>query len=435
MNFLFKKRMEGFFQKTLIYVIILSIGTLSVGFDLSYYAASLSTCLDGFNLNTKFKKSIFNALAPICAAISSPFVNFGIQKFGRRYPVMVSSGIVALGWLLIVFTNPSYNILAYIGRGITGLGLGAISTINPVYIAELSPTSVRGSYGVMSQLFTALGGTLIYFMGIWLHWRVMAAIAIIPPAINIACLFFIPESPAFHRMEGSFQTDKEAGLFQKKYLKAWIISLLVVIFQQFSGVNALQTNLTVIFGNSNIDLNAATASVIVSLSKVITTACSTPLVECLGRRVTWWLSSIGQCVFLLVLWANELWHFSNILPVVLLFFDLLFFGIGLGPIPWFVVPELFPDEVRGIAMGTVQTINWALAALNVFIFPIMQESMTLAWIYFFYGAIMLFSFWYGVLFLPETRNKEMGAMIIEDENRKRLSEPLVSSSAGHLRYI
>ena len=76
--------MSGFFQKTLIYVIILSIGTLSVGFGLSYYAASLSTCLDGFNLNTKLKKSIFNALAPICASISSPFVNFAIQKFGRR---------------------------------------------------------------------------------------------------------------------------------------------------------------------------------------------------------------------------------------------------------------------------------------------------------------------------------------------------------------
>ena len=427
--------MSGFFQKTLIYVIILSIGTLSVGFGLSYYAASLSTCLDGFKLNTKFKKSIFNALAPICASISSPFVNFSIQKFGRKYSAMASSGIVALGWILIVITNPSYNILAYIGRSITGLGLGGISTINPVYIAELSPTEVRGSYGVMSQLFTALGGTLIYFMGIWLNWRFMAAIAIIPPAINIIFCFFIPESPAFHRMEDTFKSQQRSSLFQKKYLKAWIISLLVVIFQQFSGINALQTNLTVIFGNSNIDLNAETASVIVSLSKVITTACSTPLVECLGRRVTWWISSIGQCLFLFVLWANELWNFSNILPVVLLFFDLLFFGIGLGPLPWFIVPELFPDEVRGIAMGTIQTINWILAALNVFIFPIMQESMSITWIYFFYGSIMFLSFWYGIFFLPETRNKEMGAMIIEDENKRKLRDPLVSSSSGHLRYI
>lgn len=429
--------MSGFFQKTLLYVIALSIGTLSVGFGLSYYGASVATCLEGFNLDTKFKKSIFNALCTICAAITSIFVNFSIQKFGRKKPAMIASGIVAFGYVLIICTKPSYNFLAYVGRAITGFGCGFISTINPVYIAELSPTEIRGSYGVMSQLFTAAGGTIIYIMGIWLHWRTIAILCIIPPAINILSLFFIPESPAYNRMDESVK-KKQVNLFQMKYIKAWIISLLVVIFQQFSGINALQTNLNVIFGNSSIDLKPAIASVICSFSKVITTACSTPLVEKFGRKFTWWLSSIGQGIFLLVLWANELWHFSNVVPVVFLFLDLLFFGIGLGPIPWFIIPELFPDEVRGLAMGSLQTINWGLAALNVFIFPIMQESMTLGWIYFFYGAIMIVSFFYGVFFLPETRNKEMGAMIKEDEEKKKMDGNLMNSdesSSGGLPAI
>lgn len=428
--------MGGFFQKTLLHVLALSIGTLSVGFGLSYYGASVATCLEGFNLNTKFKKSIFNALCTICAAITSSFVNFAIQKYGRKKPAMLASGIVAFGYILIICTKTSYNFLAYIGRAITGFGCGAISTINPVYIAEISPTEVRGSYGVMSQLFTAFGGTLIYLMGIWLHWRAIAIVAIIPPAINIIALFFFPESPAFNRMDDTVKKN-QVNLFQMKYMKAWIISLLVVIFQQFSGINALQTNLNVIFGTSSIDLDPAIASVIVSFSKVITTACSTPLVEKFGRKFTWWISSIGQGIFLLVLWANEKWHFSSIVPVVFLFLDLLFFGIGLGPIPWFIIPELFPDEVRGLAMGSLQTINWGLAAVNVFIFPIMQESMTLAWIYFFYGAIMIASFFYGVFFLPETRNTEMGQMIKEDEEKKKKSELYDSdeSSEERLSYI
>lgn len=273
-------------------------------------------------------------------------------------------------------------------------------------------------------------------MGIWLHWRAIAIVAIIPPAINIIALFFFPESPAFNRMDDTVKKN-QVNLFQMKYMKAWIISLLVVIFQQFSGINALQTNLNVIFGTSSIDLDPAIASVIVSFSKVITTACSTPLVEKFGRKFTWWISSIGQGIFLLVLWANEKWHFSSIVPVVFLFLDLLFFGIGLGPIPWFIIPELFPDEVRGLAMGSLQTINWGLAAVNVFIFPIMQESMTLAWIYFFYGAIMIASFFYGVFFLPETRNTEMGQMIKEDEEKKKKSELYDSdeSSEERLAYI
>ena len=215
------------------------------------------------------------------------------------------------------------------------------------------------------------------------------------------------------------EKKKQVNLFQKKYIKAFFISLLIVIFQQFSGINALLTNLTVIFENSNINLNPSVSSVIVTSAQVITVACSTPLVEFLGRRATWWISSLGQGVFLLILWANEEWNWSKIVPVVMLFFDVLFFGIGLGPLPWFVVPELFPDEVRGLAMGIIQAVNWFFAALMIFVFPTMQDTMTLAWVYFFYGVIMIISFLYGLFFLPETRGEEMGALVNQKDQKEK----------------
>jgi hypothetical protein len=73
-----------------------------------------------------------------------------------------------------------------------------------------------------------------------------------------------------------------------------------------------------------------------------------------------------------------------------------------------VAPELFPDEVRSPAMAATQAVGWALAALMVFVFPNMQEDMTLAWVYFFYGVVMALSFVFGIVMLPETRGKEMG---------------------------
>lgn len=322
---------------------------------------------------------------------------------------------------MVIVTKTSYRALAYVGRGISGFGVGAVSTVNPVYIAELSPTEVRGAYGVMSQLFCSIGALLIYFFGIWLKWRPLSGIAMAPPAISILCLFFIPESPAFERMERR-EKKRQENLFQKKYIKAFFISLLIVIFQQFSGINALLTNLTVIFSDSNINLNPSVSSVIVTSAQVITVACSTPLVELLGRRATWWISSLGQGIFLLISWANEKWHWSKILPVVMLFCDVLFFGIGLGPLPWFVVPELFPDGVRGLAMGIIQAVNWFLAALMIFVFPTMQDTMTLAWVYFFYGIIMIISFFYGLFFLPETRGEEMGAIVKQNDEKKKVEQ-------------
>ena len=407
--------MGGFCQKALIYVLALSIGTLSVGFGLGFYAAAyLSETID-FKLDTNMKASVFNALAPICAIFGGLIINLTITRYGRKYPTMIASGVVILGYLLIIITKQSYYALAYVGRAISGLGVGAVSTVNPVYIAELSPTEVRGSYGVMSQLFCSIGGLLIYMFGIWLEWRPIAGISFVPPAITIICLFFIPESPAFERMDTSVKM-KQVNLFQKKYMKPLLISLLVVIFQQFSGINALGSNLNFIFENSNINLEPAVSSTIVSSAQVITVALSTPLVEFLGRRITWWLSSIGQAIFLFILFANQKWNWSNVLPVVMMFFDILFFGIGLGPLPWFVVPELFPDEVRGIAMGCIQAVNWFLCALMIFVFPTMQETMGLDWVYFFYSIFMLLSFFYGLFFLPETRGEEMGHIVKQEDD-------------------
>jgi Na+/melibiose symporter-like transporter len=243
---------------------------------------------------------------------------------------------------------------------------------------------------------------LVYLMGIWLWWRTIAGLSIIAPGILLLVVYWIPESPTVS------QCFSSESLVQKKFIKPFAVSVLLVIFQQFSGINALLTNLNSIFMKSNVRLNPSICSTIVSAAQVVTTAISTPLVEKLGRKLTWIISSVGQTLFLLLLWANELWSFSTVLPVVCLFFDVLAFGIGLGPLPWFVVPELFPDAVRSSAMGVIQAINWGLAALMIFVFESMQKGMTLSWVYFFYGVVMAFSFVFGILMLPETRGKEMG---------------------------
>ena len=412
--------MPGFFQKALIYVLSLSIGTLSVGIGLGFYGASFTTVVDGLDLDTNMKRSVFNALAPLFAVAGAPLVNFATERYGRRYPAMVSSFVVIVGWVLVVVTQKQYSALAYVGRAISGLGLGAVSTINPVYIAELSPTEVRGAYGVMSQLFCSIGSLVVYLLGVWLNWRTIAGISIAFPLITVIALFFVPESPAFDRILAKEKLNQKKSLCHKKFIKPILISMLVVIFQQFSGVNALMSNLTAIFELSNISVKSTVASVIVISGKVLVTAISTPFAECIGRRGTWMISSIGQAVFLLISWANQKWNWSDVLPIIMLVGDTICFGIGLGTIPWFIIPELFPDDVRTVSMGLVQAINWGLAALNVFVFPTMQETMTLAWVFFFYGAIMVVSFLYGLFLLPETRFKEMGANI--KENKKNSSE-------------
>ena len=403
----------SFCQAALGYVTLLSIGTLSVGFGLSFYAAGYESLVSDLDLDTTMLKSIFNALTPLGGILGGVFVNMAITKLGRRYACLISSLIVLAGYICIAATKRSYRELAFVGRALSGVGIGAVSTVTPVYIAELSPIEHRGSYGVMNQLFTSIGVLLMYFFGIWTVWRPLAGIAMAPPAILALTIKFIPDSPVDKQLRSATSTEshKELSgdrLCSKKYVKALIIAFLVVVFQQFSGINALVTNLNPIFLQSKVNLDSAISSTIVSASQVFTVACSTPLVEKLGRRKTWMVSALGQSIFLLVLWANERWPFATIVPIIFLFLDVLAFGLGLGPIPWFVVPEMFPDTVRSLATALVQAVNWFLCALMVFVFPTMQEQMTLGWVYFFYGMVMLISVFFAIFVLPETRGKEMG---------------------------
>ncbi|OHT16579.1 sugar transporter [Tritrichomonas foetus] len=477
--------MGEFFQKSFLYVLGLSIGTLSIGIGLGFYGATFTTVVEGLLLDTATKKAAFNALAPVGAVFGASSVPIVMNRFGRRFPAMAASSIVVLGWTLIVCTSQKVTWIAYLGRVVNGIGLGACSSINPVYIAELSPASVRGAYGVMSQLFTTVGSLVVYGMAIFCPWRTVAGVAIAFPLITVIALFFVPESPRVTRQSKltprsytdaesrgswtnkktsrkekkrrencinssdestssekkevnkeslditeylmSLKNDKqdeedENGtqvvgekdrLFQKKYARGLFFSLLVVFFQQFSGINALMSNLTAIFDQSHVALKPSVASTVVITGKVVTTALSSPLQELLGRRGAWMLSSGFQAIFLIISCFNERGNWSPVLPIVMLFGDVVAFGVGLGPIPWYVVPELFPDSVRGTATGLVQGANWFLAGVMIFAFPVMLERMTLAWTYFFYGAVMVVSFLFGLLLLPETRNAEMGAALEE----------------------
>lgn len=414
---------KGFFQRSLLHVLVVAIGTFSIGLVLTFYSPAYETITDEMEF-TELEGSFFNAIAAIAAIFGGPIINFTINKMGRKYPTLLTQVVIIIGWAMLIATKRSYKGLTYAARIVMGLGAGACSTVCPVYIAELSPLAQRGAYGVMSQFFLSFGACTGYLLGIWLNWRILAIICVVPAVLLTVLINFIPESPAVARINQTNQENTEKDhLFQAKFFKPLVIATLTVIFQQFSGINALLTNLSPIFNQSKISLKPAVASVIVSAAQVFTVACATPIVNFFGIRITWTISASGQALALLLSWANEKWEWSNSLPIVLLFADVLFFGVGLGPLPWFIVPELFPDSVRSFATSLIQGFNWFLCSLMMFVFQYMVNGMGLSWTYFFYGICMVASVLFAIFILPETKGKQMGKIdesqkYTEDDNMK-----------------
>lgn len=83
----------------------------------------------------------------------------------------------------------------YLGRVLTGFGVGVISFTVPVYISEIAPKHLRGGLGAVNQLSVTIGIMLAYLFGLFLSWRPLAVAGMIPCALLVFGLFFIPESP------------------------------------------------------------------------------------------------------------------------------------------------------------------------------------------------------------------------------------------------
>jgi SP family sugar porter-like MFS transporter len=159
------------------------------------------------------------------------------------------------------------------GRLLEGFGVGVISYTVPVYIAEISPQNMRGALGSVNQLSVTVGILLAYLLGMFVPWRLLAVIGILPCTVLIPGLFFIPESPRWlakmNMMDDfetslqvlrGFETDISAEvndikravasankrttirfqeLNQKKYRTPLILGIGLLVLQQLSGINGI----------------------------------------------------------------------------------------------------------------------------------------------------------------------------------------------------
>ncbi|KAJ0726527.1 putative major facilitator, sugar transporter, major facilitator superfamily [Helianthus annuus] len=158
------------------------------------------------------------------------------------------------------------------GRLLIGYGIGVLSYVVPVYIAEISPQNLRGAFTTVNQLMICVGVSVMWLIGTFFPWRTLALIGIIPCLLQVIGLFFIPESPrwlakigmwedcesALHRLRGkNVKIFEEAAeirdytktlhqlsetrvfdLFQPTYAKSLIVGVGLMVLQQLGGVNA-----------------------------------------------------------------------------------------------------------------------------------------------------------------------------------------------------
>ncbi|KAK8842200.1 glucose import [Tritrichomonas musculus] len=359
----------------LVYALVLMIGPIDFGF-IGIYTSSIGHQIRGkYNLSDTHIKWVLYSSIPFLTAIIGAYIakiTLSKTKGSRKKTVFVVDCIAGVSWLLNCLTK--VNIIAgIITRALCGLALGAFVTISPMYLVEIAPSGYSGVFGSMNQFAIVLGNILYSVLGPYLDYMELNYLAAGVSVLQAILIWFIIESPDAD--QESAEEKPTTAVFQRKYAKGLIVGIILMFITQFSGINGILTNISIIMSEGGLDINPNFQSAIAIAAQFISISINFLTVERLGRRIVWIISSAVCAVGLLLLALNEKFNWSTVLPVVCIFIYFLGFGYGIGSICWFIVSEIFEADVRSAANSVCVITNWAFSFVMVMVFPSMKKSM------------------------------------------------------------
>ncbi|MFH5801727.1 sugar porter family MFS transporter [Haladaptatus sp. CMAA 1911] len=425
---------------------IAALNGLLFGFDTGIISGALPFIGKTFQLSS-FMKELVVSGALIGAIVGAAGGGRLTDDFGRRKLIFVASIIFFVGSLIMAFA-PSVPILV-VGRFTVGFGIGVASLIGPLYNSEIAPSRLRGSLVSLNQLAVTSGILLAYFVNYAFaqggQWRWMLGMGVVPAAVLGIGMIWMPKSPRYlvrigeeeeardilKRIRPSADVDEELDDIRKtekeqsgtglgELLESWIRPALIVgaglaVFQQITGINTVIYYAPTIFNSTGFASSASIlATVGVGVVNVSFTLAAVFLLDRRGRRPLLLVGLGGMTAMLFglggVFYFQSLQGIVGLLSVVGVMAYVAFFAIGLGPVFWLLISEIYPLEVRGTAMGLVTVLNWAANLAVSISFLTLTNAIGKSFTFWLYGALSIVTFVFAYYLVPETKGRSLEAI-------------------------
>jgi len=378
------------------------------------------------------------------------------DAIGRRTTIIVLAVLFFVGVLVAVF-SPGFAILVA-GRIILGLAVGGASTVVPVFLAELAPFEIRGSItgrnelAIVSGQFAAfvvnyiLFATLGHVTGIW---RIMFGVCALPAIALFFGMLRMPESPRWLVEKGrddealavlktvrsedralaelrQVETVREeekgdnqmsfAAVFSNRWLRRIVlVGIGVSVTQQLTGINSIMYYGSRVLEESGFSETAATlANTLFGLAAVVGGIIALYNMDRLDRRKTFFigLTLTTTCHCLVGIASLIIPEGSSIRPYVILVLITAFvlsMQTFLNIAVWVWLAEIFPLQIRGLAIGVAVFFGWFINGLLALYVPSLLAALGMGTFFLFavIGVIMLGFLWHEV---PETRNRSLESL-------------------------
>lgn len=439
--------------------IVSALGGLLFGYDTGVINGSQYFFSQYFDLDAGMKGWVVGSALIGCfagAIVAGPLST----AIGRKYSLIISAvlfTVSAWGSGLPAFLPQSVTLLV-IFRIIGGLGIGIASMNAPTYIAEIAPARIRGTLVTYYQLAIVIGFFIVflatYFIGnsateaenIQNGWRWMLWSELIPSLLFLILLLFVPRSPRWlalkgmksealevlkkihgediaqieiREIENSIEKDRKKvkiNIFAKGVFSIIVIGTVLSVLQQFTGINA------VLYYGADIFEQALgfgqdevlEQQVLLAAVNLIFTFVAMATVDRFGRKPLIYIGSVGMAAGFILLGATLMTDSVGILSLMGVLLFIASFAMSMGPVVWVILSEMFPNNIRSIAMSIAVAAQWAANYVVTQTFPIVAESdlnnnefWSGSLPYFIFTAFILGIIIFTMRYIPETKGKSL----------------------------
>jgi SP family xylose:H+ symportor-like MFS transporter len=362
---------------------------------------------------------------------------------------------------------PTANLLIAFNlyRILGGIGVGLASAIVPMYIAEIAPSHIRGTLVSCNQFAIIFGMLVVYFVNylilgdhtnpiidkdatsgflsvnaesdpwtIATGWRYMFGSEAYVAAVFGFLLFFVPKTPRYLALIG--QNEKALSVLTKingttkakeilseieatskeKTEKLFsygatviVIGILLSVFQQAIGINAVLYYAPRIFENAGAEGGGMLQTVIMGIVNIVFTVIAIVTVDKFGRKPLLIIGSVGMAAGAFAVALCDNFAIKGIAPVLSIIVYAAFFMMSWGPICWVLIAEIFPNTIRGKAVAIAVAFQWIFNYIVSSTFPPLYDFSPMI-AYGLYGAVCVFAAVFVWKWVPETKGKTLEDM-------------------------
>lgn len=430
-----------------------------------FFGISESPVMQGIAMSTALVGCLVGAM--VAGALA--------DRYGRK-PLLITAAVLFTVSAIATGAFSDFT-LFNIARFIGGVGIGVASALSPMYIAEISPSEIRGRLVSLNQMTIVLGilaaqivnwqlaepipagftnGDILASWNGQMGWRWMFWAETLPAACFLVLAFFIPESPRWQgslpqllREEGSrkafatlFKIGGEAyaerelaaikasvsseqqnqgglrELFTHRYAAVLVLGVVVAVFQQWCGTNVIFNYAQEIFQSAGYSVGDVLFNIVITgVANVVFTIVALYTVDRLGRRSLMLFGAAGLGLIYLTLGTCYYLHVTGFFMVVLVVAAIAVYAMTLGPVTWVLLSEIFPNRVRGVAMATCTFALWTGCCTLTFSFPSLNASLGSSGTFWIYSAICICGFLFFLRRCPETKGKSLEQLEQELTNK------------------